>query len=76
MPFTDYKPYKQGCKHPEHYPPTHIVLEAGVHTYQCPACLIEVKIYTPDFNLSGRAKKNGKIGDFLGYTTDNLPPQR
>ncbi len=26
------------CKHPEHDPPKHIVLDPGVYEYQCPAC--------------------------------------
>lgn len=26
------------CMHPEHKPPTHIVLEPGTYKYTCPAC--------------------------------------
>lgn len=26
------------CPDPEHLPPSHIVLKAGKHTYQCPSC--------------------------------------
>jgi hypothetical protein len=38
MPFVDYTPPAQACRHPEHDPPKMIVLPAGAHTYQCPAC--------------------------------------
>ena len=38
--FIDHKPIdeKSKCNSPEHNPPSHIVLEAGQHTYQCPQC--------------------------------------
>lgn len=26
------------CNHPEHEPPTHIVLRPGVYEHTCPAC--------------------------------------
>ena len=26
------------CRHPEHNPPGHIVLEDGTYEYECPAC--------------------------------------
>ena len=26
------------CVHPEHNPPTHIVLQPGVYEYTCPGC--------------------------------------
>jgi hypothetical protein len=47
MPFIDYKDYeykpwkpmpKPPCNNPEHNPPSHIVLQPGEHTYQCPGC--------------------------------------
>lgn len=40
MPFIKHeKPKKEEiCLNPEHNPPSHIVLEPGKHTYQCPAC--------------------------------------
>ena len=28
----------EACMSPEHNPPAHIVLDAGVYEYQCPAC--------------------------------------
>ena len=28
----------QPCFHPEHNPPTHIVLEPGLYEYTCPNC--------------------------------------
>lgn len=40
MPFIKHEPIKQReiCNCQEHYPPTHIVLDPGKHTYQCPFC--------------------------------------
>lgn len=29
---------KPPCMHPEHNPPTHIVLEPGHYEYTCPSC--------------------------------------
>lgn len=38
--FIDFVPEKKKkpCLSPEHEPPSMIVLPAGKHTYQCPAC--------------------------------------
>ena len=30
--------YKELCQHPEHNPPSHMVLEPGTYEYTCPAC--------------------------------------
>lgn len=38
MPFTDFVPYDEVCRHPEHNPPGLIVLKPGRHTYVCPGC--------------------------------------
>lgn len=29
---------RQPCSHPEHRPPTHIVLESGEYENECPGC--------------------------------------
>lgn len=29
---------KKACRHPEHNPPSHIVLETGIYEYTCPGC--------------------------------------
>lgn len=29
---------KEVCRHPEHNPPGHIVLQPGVYEYTCPGC--------------------------------------
>lgn len=29
---------KEPCRHPEHQPPMHIVLENGTYEYTCPGC--------------------------------------
>lgn len=46
MPFVGYKPFdeKSKCMHPEHHPPSMIVLPPGVHTYECPSCGLRQKI--------------------------------
>lgn len=36
--FVDFEPIKMPCQHPEHNPPGNIVLPAGRHTWECPAC--------------------------------------
>lgn len=40
MPFKDYKPFDpvKFCTNREHNPPSHIVLPAGTHNWQCPQC--------------------------------------
>lgn len=40
MPFVKFTPheFEKQCRHPNHNPPSMIVLQPGVHTYQCPAC--------------------------------------
>ena len=35
------------CKHPEHNPPSHIVLDPGNYEYTCPACLKTTIITIP-----------------------------
>lgn len=30
--------FKPGCQHPEHNPPSMIVLEPGIYEYTCPSC--------------------------------------
>lgn len=34
---TDFNEPKQ-CNHPEHNPPSMILLPSGIHTWQCPCC--------------------------------------
>ena len=40
MPFIKRIEHKYDylCNHPEHNPPSHIVLPSGIHTYECPVC--------------------------------------
>lgn len=39
MPFIKHDPTViERCNNPEHNPPGLIVLEPGIHTYQCPSC--------------------------------------
>lgn len=38
MPFIKHVKPKEICRNPEHEPPGMIVLEDGVHTWQCPGC--------------------------------------
>lgn len=38
MPIYKIGEVKQPCLHPEHNPPTHIVLEPGIYEYVCPGC--------------------------------------
>lgn len=38
MPFIDHQPPQPVCRSREHNPPSHMVLPAGTHTYQCPSC--------------------------------------
>ena len=39
MPFIKHTPPPPPpCNHIEHNPPMHILLPAGTHEYQCPAC--------------------------------------
>lgn len=57
MPFLPQRPedkpkYSDTCTHPEHNPPTMIVLEPGIHRYQCPACkYITVIRVLPKYSL-------------------------
>ena len=50
MPFIKKEklPEKKICRHPEHDPPGHIVLEPGIYTYQCPACKKAVTFTVPE----------------------------
>lgn len=50
MPFIHHEPYEQKkkCNHPEHNPPTMIVLPPGNHTYQCPVCGEKTHITVPE----------------------------
>jgi len=41
---------KQICNHPEHTPPTHIVLRPGKHVWQCPSCGKQQVINVPLIN--------------------------
>lgn len=40
MPFISHTPAsaEECCTHPEHDPPSHIVLAPGTHVYECPNC--------------------------------------
>lgn len=36
------------CSHPEHNPPSHIVLEAGIWEHICPGCQKVVRFQVPN----------------------------
>ena len=38
------------CYNPEHNPPTHIVLQPGIHVYKCPGCGKETVINVPEIS--------------------------
>jgi hypothetical protein len=38
---------KMPCIHPEHNPPTHIVLEPGLYEYECPGCGRKITFSVP-----------------------------
>lgn len=42
---------KQTCRHPEHDPPMHIVLEPGVYEYTCPGCGNVQTIVVPEITM-------------------------
>lgn len=51
MPFIDYEAPEKICRHPEHEPPTHIVLRPGKHVYQCPSCKEQQILNVPEITL-------------------------
>lgn len=53
MPFIKHIPPKESneCNHPEHNPPTHIVLKPGAHVYKCPGCGEEQTVYINDVRM-------------------------
>lgn len=43
---------KRGCYHPEHNPPTHIVLEPGIYEHTCPGCSRKIEFSVqPTWNV-------------------------
>jgi hypothetical protein len=38
---------KAACRHPEHNPPTMIVLEPGLYEHECPSCGRKVQFTVP-----------------------------
>ena len=38
MPFINTNEQNKPCMSPEHNPPTHVVLNDGVHVWECPSC--------------------------------------
>ena len=38
---------KKRCRHPEHKPPGHIVLQPGTYEYVCPGCGHVTKVHVP-----------------------------
>jgi hypothetical protein len=56
MPFRPLTPEEQKtwvnerpCMHPEHNPPSHIVLQPGLHVWVCPGCGQETSIAVPQY---------------------------
>lgn len=50
MPFIKHiKPQEKVCWSPEHTLPTMIVMPAGYHEYQCPACGKITSVNIPEF---------------------------
>ena len=49
MPFIEHIPPDDpiGCLHREHKPPGMIMLPAGTHIYECPACKEKTRIVVP-----------------------------
>jgi hypothetical protein len=52
MPFINVKKFgwdkPKHCTHPEHNPPSHIVLEPGIYTWKCPRCCKEQTFTVPE----------------------------
>lgn len=51
MTFIKHTKPEKSCKDPEHNSPTHIVLPAGTHTWQCPSCGDEQTIEVPEITM-------------------------
>lgn len=49
MPFVKHEPNPvvKPCHHPEHYPPTTVYLDPGIHTWECPNCGEQAKVKIP-----------------------------
>jgi len=65
MPFrkiSDFNPPLPPCSHPEHNPPSHIVLPPGEWEYECPGCGSKVKISSPSIRWTASSE------DPLPYT--------
>lgn len=52
MPFVEYVPFKELCRSPEHTPPGHVVLPAGMHTWSCPSCGQHTTFFVPKVTCS------------------------
>lgn len=66
MPFSKFEPFDVGwgkqekdnpwvrktpCQHPEHNPPSHMVLSPGEYTWKCPSCGEEQSFHVPLITL-------------------------
>lgn len=51
MPFIEHIKPPKYCRHPEHNPPSMIVLPAGTHVYECPACGEQQSVNVDEFHL-------------------------
>lgn len=60
MVFVDYIPSspnqsnKKQCKHPEHHPPSMIVLKPGIHTWRCPSCKEETRVKILEIDMDSK----------------------
>lgn len=51
MPFVKSVPIEPTCVHPEHKPPSHVVLKPGLHTWECPGCGKQQTMWVPEVTL-------------------------
>ena len=51
MTFIKHTPPMRFCRDQEHNPPTHMVLPAGSHTWECPTCGQYTTITTPEITM-------------------------
>lgn len=63
MPFKKFTPVpkREQCKHPEHYPPSMVVLEPGSHDWECPGCGDVRRVVVaprPELEVDPRVKGN------------------
>ena len=63
-------PQDKVCRHPEHKPASHIVLQPGVYEHECPACGAKQVFTVRPQGVLGTAPAKGAGGVFKGGTDD------